>query len=245
MPRAPRIDIGGVPYHILNRAVATRRLFEDAGDYQSFGRVLAEAQARIPVRLFSYCIMPTHWHLVLAPEKDGGLSAFMAWLTMTHTQRWHTHRGSVGSGHLYQGRFKSFPIQADDHFITVCRYVERNPLRAGLVQRAQDWQWSSLGRREHEPEGVKPEGVRSPIGKAPDPFNPGTPPRKAPGPVPGLSPWPVPRPVKWLEFVNAPQSDREVTQIRQCVTRGIPWGEAMWAAGLRSPSDERGQEPNR
>jgi putative transposase len=202
MPRAPRIDIGGVAYHVLNRAVAARRLFKEAGDYQSFERVLAEAQARSPVRLFSYCVMPTHWHLVLAPETDGGLSAFMAWLTMTHTQRWHTHHGSVGTGHLYQGRFKSFPIQEDDHFLAVCRYVERNPLRAGLVRRAEDWQWGSLWRRTQEQEGARPqEGIWSPIRKAPDPFdltrspvlNPAGP-MPAPRPAPTLSPWPVPHP---------------------------------------------------
>jgi putative transposase len=225
MPRAPRIDIGGVIYHVLNRAVAARRLFETANDYQSFERVLTETQARTPVRLFSYCVMPTHWHLVLAPETDGGLSAFMAWLTMTHTQRWHTHHKSVGTGHLYQGRFKSFPVQADEHFITVCRYVERNPLRAGLVQRAEDWLWGSLWQREQE-------GARSPIGKA-----------SGPRPVPTLSPWPVPRPANWLEFVNEPQSETEVSRIRKCVARGTPRGETAWAAEICGRFNGRGQEP--
>lgn len=68
----------------------------------------------------------------------------MRWLTLTHTQRWHAHRYSAGSGHLYQGRFKSFPIQDDDHLATACRYVERNALRAGLAPRAEAWPWGSL-----------------------------------------------------------------------------------------------------
>jgi len=249
MPRAPRIDIGGVIYHVLNRAVAARRLFEAAGDYQSFERVLAEAQAHTPVRLFSYCVMPTHWHLVLAPETDGGLSAFMAWLTMTHTQRWHTHHKSVGTGHLYQGRFKSFPIQADGHFLTVCRYVERNPLRAALVRRAEDWQWGSLWRRAQEDVPAQ-EGVWSPIRKAPDPFDlAGSPVLKPTGPMaatrpaPTLSPWPVPRPANWLEFVNEPQSETEVSRIRKCVARGTPCGETAWAAEIRERFNGRGQEP--
>jgi len=70
----------------------------------------------------------------------------VAKLTLTHTQRWHAHRHSAGRGHLYQGRFKSFPVQDDEHFYTVCRYVERNALRANLVQRAEDWCWGSLHR---------------------------------------------------------------------------------------------------
>src|SRR5579864_1291885 len=83
--------------------------------------------------------------LVLWPVlvRGGELTAFLPWLTHTHTQRWHAHYHSAGTGHLYQGRFRAFPIEEDDHLLTVLRYVERNPLRAGLVQRAQDWPWSS------------------------------------------------------------------------------------------------------
>src|SRR5580658_3294321 len=88
--------------------------------------------------------MPNHWHLVLKPHEDRELSLFVGWLTLTHTQRWHAHRRDAGSGHVYQGRFKSFPVQADRHFLTVARYVERNPLRANLVASAADWRWSSL-----------------------------------------------------------------------------------------------------
>src|SRR5436305_82424 len=88
--------------------------------------------------------MPNHWHLVLEPHEDGELSRFVGWLSLTHTQRWHAHRRSAGTGHVYQGRFKSFPIQDDEHFLTVCRYVERNALRAHLVKRAENWRWGSL-----------------------------------------------------------------------------------------------------
>src|SRR5690349_16171191 len=100
------------------------------------------------MRTLAYCVMPNHWHLVLWPRRDEDLSRFMAWVTLTHTQRWHAYRQSAGNGHVYQGRFKSFPVQADEHFLTVCRYVERNALRAKLVDRAEGWRWSSVGRRE-------------------------------------------------------------------------------------------------
>jgi hypothetical protein len=88
------------------------------------------------MRLLAYCLMPNHFHLLVWPRADGDLSQFLRWLTVTHTQRWHAHHRTAGTGHLYQGRFKSFPVQSDEHFLTVCRYVERNALRANLVGRA-------------------------------------------------------------------------------------------------------------
>jgi len=146
MPRQPRAAVGGLVYHVLNRSNARLALFEDAGDYDAFVRVLAEAARRVPVRLIAYCVMPNHFHLILWPRDDGDLSRFMRWLTLTHTQRWHAHRHTAGTGHLYQGRFKSFPIQGDSHDVTACRYVERNALRSGLVARAEHWRWGSLAR---------------------------------------------------------------------------------------------------
>jgi putative transposase len=95
------------------------------------------------MRVLAYVVMPNHWHLVLWPAADVQLSRFMQWLTLTHTRRWHIVRGTIGTGPLYQGRYKAIPIQSDEHLLTAMRYVERNPLRAGLIGRAQDWPWCS------------------------------------------------------------------------------------------------------
>ncbi len=138
MPRSPRAAEGGLIYHALNRANFRSAIFDDDEDYAAFERVLAQAVARHDMRLLAYCLMPDHFHLVLWPREDGDLSQFMRWLTLTHTQRWHAHHRTAGTGHLYQGRFKSFPVQADEHFLTVCRYVERNPVRADLVGRRRN-----------------------------------------------------------------------------------------------------------
>ena len=200
MSRPPRAAEGGLIYHALNRAVARSTIFADDGDYDAFLRALAEARSRHGVRLLAYCVMPNHFHLVLWPRGDGDLSRFMRWLTMTHTQRWHAHRRSAGTGHLYQGRFKSFPVQGDGHFYTLCRYVERNALRAGLVPRAEDWRWGSLARQ-----------------LAP-----------APAPGPALDAWPIDRPTDWVERVNAALGPLDEEAMRRAVRRGQPFGHPEW-----------------
>ena len=198
MPRRLRFASGGFVYHVLNRAVARARIFDKSMDYAAFERVLKQADAFVPMRLLAYCILSNHWHLVLWPFHDGDLSEYLRWLTVTHTQRWHAHRHTAGTGALYQGRFKSFPVQADEHFLAVCRYVERNPLRANLVKQAETWRWGSLWHRVH-----------------------GTADRL-------LAPWPVAIPSVWVEHVNAPQSESELASLRRCVTRGSPYGEEGW-----------------
>lgn len=147
MGRPLRPTSADVIYHVLNRANGRQRLFDHDDDYAAFERVLAQACGRVSMRLLAYCVMPNHWHLVVWSRQDGDLSRFMNWLTLTHTQRWHQHRHTVGEGHVYQGRFKSFPVETSAYLLTLCRYVERNPVRAGLVARADQWRWSSAGTR--------------------------------------------------------------------------------------------------
>jgi putative transposase len=136
-------------YHVLNRRVERLPLFEKPADYLAFEKILSEAHQRTGMRIAAYCLMPNHWHLLLWPRVDGELSELMRWITVTHTQRWHAHRHSAGTGPVYQGRFKSFPVQTDDHFVTAARFVERNALRANLVSRAEEWRWLSLFQYVH------------------------------------------------------------------------------------------------
>ena len=147
MGRALRTDVGGYVYHVLNRANARSTLFKKRAEYNLFEKVLEEAKERMDMRILAYCVMPNHWHLVLYPRNDGDLSKFVNWLTLTHTQRWHAVHHTIGHGHLYQGRYKSFLCEEDQHFIKLARYVERNSLRAKLVKHAEDWQWGSVWRR--------------------------------------------------------------------------------------------------
>jgi putative transposase len=219
MGRPRRAADGGLIYHVLNRANAGMTIFSKPEDYVAFQRVLEEAAERTKTRLLAYCILSTHWHMVLWPQEDGELSRFTGWLTLTHTQRWHAHRHSAGRGHLYQGRFKSFPVQDDEHFYTVCRYVERNALRANLVERAEDWCWGSLHRWYKG--GVKEKSL--------------------------LATWPMRRLANWVEEVNAPQTEAELSALRRAVNRGSPFGETFWSEetvrrlGLESTLRPRGR----
>jgi putative transposase len=147
MPRRRRDSTAGLIFHVLNRGAKKSLLFETAADYAAFERVLSAAVGRFDVALFAYCLMRNHWHLLISPKSDGALSRCMHWLTTTHVRRWQAARGIEGEGAVYQGRFKAIPIGCDHHFLWVCRYVERNPVRANLVQMAQEWRWSSLYRR--------------------------------------------------------------------------------------------------
>ncbi len=198
MARPPRVSIGNICYHVLNRGNGRNTVFHKDDDYAAFLKLIAEASDRIEMRLLSYCLMPNHFHLVLLPFHDGDLSNWMQWLSTAHVRRYHRHYNS--SGHVWQGRFKSFPIQEDSHLLTVMRYVERNPVRAKTipVRKAQNWPWSSVG----------------------------TPPKDTTVPV--LDPGPVKRKRNWLEWVNKPVSEAEKEALQLCIDRGQPFGKEQW-----------------
>jgi len=223
MPRRPRVATGGLAYHVLNRRVGRLQLFEKPGDYAAFEQILQDAYDRTRIRILAYCLMPNHWHLLLWPRQDGELSEVLRWLTVTHTQRWHAHRQTAGTGPVYQGRFKSFPVQTDEHFLTVARYVERNALRAKLVARAEEWRWSSLWRLSQGNTKL----------------------------MTFLSEWPVEKPRQWLTWVNAPETVAELKALRENVNRGRPFGNTAWVAriakrlGLESTLRPRGRPRNK
>jgi putative transposase len=201
MARASRNFPGGLVYHVLNRGVGRRTLFEKDGDFLAFEKVVEETLRTCRMRICAFCILSNHWHAVVWPESDGDLPAFMQQMTNMHVKRWKEHRHEIGYGHLYQGRYKCFPVETEGYFYQVVRYVERNALRANLVTRAEDWPWSSLRRLERE-----------------DPA------------FPILSAWPLPKPSDWLELVNRPQSESELDALRRAVRRSCPFGSAVWTA---------------
>jgi putative transposase len=181
---------------LLNRGHGRSQVFHDAADYDYFVSLLRRSLERVPMRLIAFCLMPNHFHLVTWPASPGDTAVWMHWLMTAHVARHRRRYETLGA--IWHGRYKSFPIQRDHHLITVLRYVERNPLRANLVRRAQDWRWSSLD------------------------------PRQAPGSEGMLHPGPTPRPAGWATWIDTPQTAAEVKALRESVKRGRPFGDETW-----------------
>jgi len=198
MPRAKRITLGGYIYHVVNRANGRLRIFRKQDDFLAFEQIIAEGVEIFNMRVCGWCIMSNHWHLILWPRKDGDLSDFMRWITLTHTQRYHVSHGTVGIGHLYQGRFKSFPVQDDEYYLTAMRYVEANPLSAGIVKHLNDWPWSSFAARK---------GAESLF---------------------ELSGGPVKLPEQWEELVNEVIDSKQLGCLENSLKRGTPFGKSDW-----------------
>ena len=197
MPRTRRTSVGGYCYHVINRGNRKSTVFHDVSDHLRFLTLMKRANERIPIRLLAWCLMANHFHLVLWPRHDGDMSRWMHWLLTTHV-RWH-HLKYGTTGRIWQGRFKSFPIQQDEHLLTVMRYVERNPLRAGLVASAEEWPWSSLYSQVEETDSQL------------------------------LQDGPVERWSRWLEYVNEPQTEAELKAVRNSVKREAPFGGEAWS----------------
>jgi putative transposase len=215
MPRASRTSPGGMCYHVLNRGNLGSEIFLKDGDYEEFVKAMRHACVEIPMRVLAYCLMPNHYHLVVWPAADGDLSRWMHWLQNTHVRRYHQRHGS--SGHVWQGRFKAFPIEENKHLLTVLRYAERNPVRAKLTRRAENWKWSSA--RDWKASG------------SPD----------------FLVTGPVRRPKDWLQWTNQALTAAELESLRRSVNRGTPFGSERWVAkvaeemGLQSTLRPRGR----
>jgi len=200
MPRVARVDVGDTIYHVINRAVGRFRIFDSEADYAFFHTILEEAVTRFDMRILSYVLMPNHWHLQLYPKRDGDLGLFMHWLTNAHTRRVHSKTQTIGTGPLYQGRYKSFIIQDDTHVLTVLKYIERNPARARLSHRAEDWRWGSAWTRIHGSEQEKKL----------------------------LAPLPIELPTSYVEWINTPELPEHLKLLRTSVNKGAPFGQQTW-----------------
>jgi putative transposase len=198
MARRHRELIANHCYHVMNRGNERARVFHTDGDYRAFLKVMAEACERLPMRILAACLMPNHFHIVVQPFGTGELSRWMHWLMTTQVARYRRHYETVG--HIWQGRFKPFLIHQDGHLLATMRYVERNALRARLVEHAEDWPWGSLHWRA--------------FGNSPVPLA---------GPPSGLPPG-------WLERVNEPQTDAELEALRACANNGTPFGGSLLKA---------------
>jgi putative transposase len=215
MPRIVRGLGDNIIYHVINRGNGRQEVFHKDKDYEAFMDLIAEAKEGYTVKLYGYCLMPNHFHMVVKPEKGEELSKWMQWLMTSHVRRYHRHYGS--SGHVWQGRYKSFMIQEDSHLQMMMRYVEGNPVRAGLAAYAKDWKWSSheetMGKRER----TVTEAV------------------------------PIELPELWDRYVDDPFTEKELDRLRMSVNRQTPFGDATWQIkicrefGLESTMKRKGR----
>ncbi len=200
MARQPRVDISDEVYHVINRSNARWRIFKSEKDYQNVLDSLKETLELIPISIYAFCIMPNHWHFAVKPHKNGDLGRFFGKFTQKLTQRWHASHNTTGSGHLFQGRFKSFLVEKDSYFLQLMKYIEANPLRAKMVKRAEDWEWSSLYLRMNIPDNAEKL----------------------------LAAWLIDIPRDYLKLVNKSLHKPELKSIRHAVLRSSPLGKQAW-----------------
>lgn len=198
MPRRLRHGLQGTVFHVMNRAVRQTTLFEKDADYDAFLKVTAEGLARFKVKVIAFEVMPNHWHFVVICDRIEEVSNWLHWVTATHALRWNLARGTRGRGAVYQSRFKAVPVQRETSLIRVCRYVERNALRSGLVRSAESWRWGSL------------YAVCQNCHTIP------------------LAHWPILRPTNWIEIVNQPDDQVDIEALRTTLSRNQPIGDVKW-----------------
>ena len=201
MPRVSRRLVNDFTYHVLNRGNGKKRVFYKYQDFLSFIELVKEAKKRLPINVFAYCLMPNHFHFVLKSSQASNLSRWIHWLLTVHSRRYHHYYKTCG--HIWQGRFKSFMIQNDEHLITVLRYVEGNAVRAGLVFSAKDWPWSSHKQRISE----ETEKI--------------------------IDILPVELPSDWTNYVDKPLTSKELLGLRQSVNHQFPYGDIKWKKKIR------------
>jgi putative transposase len=196
MPRITRGLVSDCIYHILNRGNAKQNVFYKTHDYEAFIKLMREAKEKYIIKLFAYCLMPNHFHMLIMVIQPEEFIKYMHWLMTSHVRRYHSHYGT--SGHIWQGRYKSFIIQKDNHFLTVLKYILRNPVRAGLTKTPAEWQWSSY---------------KSLINKSCAGF---------------VDELPIDLSVDWRKYIDMPLTEDELAKLRNSVTRGAPYGEVSW-----------------
>ena len=147
MPRKRRVVVAGALYHVVNRGNDKRVIFPEVAYYDRFIGLLRAGRGHARVAIIGYCLMPNHFHLVLRPEAEDALSAYMQWVTGSYACDLRRRTRTRGFGHVFQRRFWGAPVFDETGFFAVLRYVEGNAVRARLVSRAEHWKWTSLQDR--------------------------------------------------------------------------------------------------
>ncbi len=203
MPRIARIIAPGYPHHITQRGNNRALVFFDDEDRQTYLTLLAAYAEKHALQIWAYCLMPNHVHILAVPEKTDSLARGIGLTNQVYTQ--YLNRKHAQGGRLWQNRFFSCIVEKDKHLWAVARYIEHNPIKAGLAQRPQDYLWSS---------------ARTHILGTKDPLLP-------PGPA-----WLPPRKRKaYADFIGLPDQKLD-DAIRNSTRTGRPFGSERFIDGL-------------
>ena len=153
MARLPRLIVPDQPHHVIQTGNNNQPVFHDAEDYQSFLGWLRSAAKTYKVAVHAYVLMPNHVHLLVTPSDDSGLAQMMQWVGRYYVP--YFNQKYTRSGTLWNGRYKTSLIDADEYFMLCSRYIESNPVRSGLVSRIEDYAWSSYCHHA----GIRPDGL--------------------------------------------------------------------------------------
>ena len=207
MARFRRLVVPGFPHHITQRGVRRQTTFFDERDYRTYLRLAGEFHEESAVRIWTYCLMPNHMHAVVIPETQQSLAKFFGKLHKAYAHL--TNMRYEWSGHLWQNRYFSV-VMDEPHTMTAMRYVERNPVRSGLVDAPEDWPWSS---------------ARGNLGQADDPLLPR---RPADGVV-----------TDWRGYISGPEDDARLAELRRHTGTGRPAGSADFLDALENRTGRR------
>ena len=205
MARLARLVLPGVPHHVTHRGNRRQDLFFDDADRQVYGMLLADHLARTGCRLWCYCWMTNHVHLIVVPEREDSLARGIGVAHQRFAREINRRHGLTG--HLFEGRYYSTPL-SDEHLIAAARYVERNPVRARLVRTAADWPWSSAAAHT----GRKPDGLLAEDRPLPAPDRIGD----------------------WEKYLSEPEDEAMMLRLRRTTKTGQPCGEPSWVREIEA-----------
>jgi putative transposase len=196
MPRVARCLVDGAIYHILNRGNAKQEIYFDDQDYSHFLESTIQSKRQYNITVYAYCLMPNHYHFIVQAEVSSHIGQWIQLIMNKYNAYFRKKYKSIG--HIWQNRFKNFIIQNEDHLTVVMRYVERNPVEAGLTMSSFAWRWSSHQERH----------LNSKLSLC-DQKN-------------------IPLPKDWTDYVDTPLHAMEQQKLKRSMKRQTPFGDDIW-----------------
>ncbi|HYD94256.1 MAG TPA: transposase [Noviherbaspirillum sp.] len=216
MARLPRLVVPNQPHHIIQTGNDRQTIFRDADDHAAFLVWLRQAAKQSRVAIHAYVLMPDHIHLLASPAEAGGLGQMMQWMGRQYVPYFNGKYQRTGT--LWQGRYKATVIESDRYFLMCSRYIETNPVRAGLVALPEEYPWSSIGHHL----GIKHDAVITDHSV-----------------FWALGNTPFDREASYRAVLDQELGEREVQALTEATLKGWPLGSEQFKARLAKLSNRR------